>query len=106
MKTQEAKVIKMNVRNVVETEREIKLPYYYKLNYGHLKPCYYAILHTNMVIKIDAEKPEITYSTYPEAFVDKIGDKKRFEPSNAEEFVKAFDEAVEFLSTNLKNNLA
>lgn len=96
--------MKVKYRVFHDEEKEVELPYFFKLNYQRLKPTYYAIFEERKGIQVNADTGECSPTENPSAYLQFV-DSKNFELCTHEDFIKAFDEAQIMLGQFVKTNI-
>lgn len=90
--------MKIKTNEVHVVEKEIELPYYYKLTYDTLPATYYALITEDKAIRVDSGR-EI-YSCSTTSVTDGLG-KPNFEECSKDEFDSVFSETQNYFLQTL-----
>jgi len=91
--------LKQTITTKKEVETEIELPYYFKLKYTHIGDTYFAILNEEKGVAVS--KGEVRITEYPTAIGNSIRESNA-EKITKEEFIIAFDSAIEGIQQSIK----
>ena len=87
-----------------DEEREVQLPYFFKLTYQRLAPTYFAILEESKGIAVNLESGECSPTQHPYIYLQHAHS-TNFELCTHEEFLRAFDKAQIMLGQYVRTNI-